>query len=371
MTYHQVFHRETSLTRWGGGLENYGAAYTFFQYLWERAGGNGTSAGGDQYTPDEEYSVAAGDLLIKTIFEEQANGMEGVQNAITTYNALTAPPATTCRRCRSCSRTGRWRSTSTTRPTASTTSRPWTSARSTRRAGRSTLPTTSFGRTAAPTPAPHPRGASRTRRTSRHSRHCPSARPTRRSATRVRRSAWTSAVPRSPRSSRATPTGSGSAGARASPSTSWTWTAPCAGGQTVTFNTWYFIEQDFDYGYVEALVDGTWVTVPISSGGQVITTSTDPNGNNEEGNGLTGTSGGEYFVDYPALISASAVAARRHDRRAVPLLDRPGLPRHRLVREGRRGGRSGSDAQRACGQRLDRHAAAAGQRLVGAGRVAV
>ncbi len=25
--YHQVFHRETSLTRWGGGLENYGASY--------------------------------------------------------------------------------------------------------------------------------------------------------------------------------------------------------------------------------------------------------------------------------------------------------------------------------------------------------
>jgi hypothetical protein len=80
-----------------------------------------------------------------------------------------------------------------------------------------------------------------------------------------------------------------------------------AGGQTITFDTWYFIEQDYDYGYVEALVNGTWVTVPVSSDGQVISTSTDPNGNNEEGNGLTGTSGGEYFVDHPALISASAV----------------------------------------------------------------
>ena len=28
LTYHQVFHRETSLTRWGGGLENYGASFT-------------------------------------------------------------------------------------------------------------------------------------------------------------------------------------------------------------------------------------------------------------------------------------------------------------------------------------------------------
>ncbi len=41
LTYHQVFYADTSLTRWGGGLQNYGAAYTFFQYLWEQAGGNG------------------------------------------------------------------------------------------------------------------------------------------------------------------------------------------------------------------------------------------------------------------------------------------------------------------------------------------
>ena len=41
LTYHQVFHRETSLTRWGGGLENYGASFTYFLYLWEQAGGNG------------------------------------------------------------------------------------------------------------------------------------------------------------------------------------------------------------------------------------------------------------------------------------------------------------------------------------------
>ena len=40
-TYHQVFHRETSLIRWGGGLENYGASFSFMLYLWEQAGGNG------------------------------------------------------------------------------------------------------------------------------------------------------------------------------------------------------------------------------------------------------------------------------------------------------------------------------------------
>ena len=43
-----MFHRETSLTRWGGGLENYGASFTFFQYLWDQAGGNG----GGNYAPD-------------------------------------------------------------------------------------------------------------------------------------------------------------------------------------------------------------------------------------------------------------------------------------------------------------------------------
>ena len=55
VAYHQVFHRETSLIRWGGGLENYGASFTYFLYLWERAGGEG---GGD-YTPNLEYDGPA------------------------------------------------------------------------------------------------------------------------------------------------------------------------------------------------------------------------------------------------------------------------------------------------------------------------
>ena len=50
LTYQQVFHRETSLTRWGGGLENYGASFSYFAYLWEQAGGNG----GGNLTPDLE-----------------------------------------------------------------------------------------------------------------------------------------------------------------------------------------------------------------------------------------------------------------------------------------------------------------------------
>ena len=88
LTYQQVFHRETSLTRWGGGLENYGASFSYFEYLWERAGGNGGS-GAQALTPDLDYDARGGDLLIKKIFEEQANGMSGVQRAINSFNAAT------------------------------------------------------------------------------------------------------------------------------------------------------------------------------------------------------------------------------------------------------------------------------------------
>ena len=83
LTYHQVFHRETSLTRWGGGLENYGASLTYFLYLWEQAGGNGDGT----FNADCQYDGAGGDLLIKLIFENQADGMAGVQAAIDEFNA--------------------------------------------------------------------------------------------------------------------------------------------------------------------------------------------------------------------------------------------------------------------------------------------
>ena len=85
LTYHQVFHRETSLTRWGGGLENYGASFTYFLYLWEQAGGNGDGT----YNADSQYDAAGGDLLIKLIFENAADGMAGVQAAIDQFNAQT------------------------------------------------------------------------------------------------------------------------------------------------------------------------------------------------------------------------------------------------------------------------------------------
>ncbi|NES36813.1 hypothetical protein G3554_11670 [Micromonospora sp. PPF5-17] len=83
-----------------------------------------------------------------------------------------------------------------------------------------------------------------------------------------------------------------------------------AASGTVTsldFWSWYFIEEGWDYGFVEAQVNGDWVTVPLrTDAGQVVTTNDDPHGNNTEGNGLTGTSGGEYFVDDPVYQHLTA-----------------------------------------------------------------
>ena len=44
------------------------------------------------------------------------------------------------------------------------------------------------------------------------------------------------------------------------------------------------------------------MTVPLFRDGTEVTTDTNPHDNNEEGNGLTGTSGGAYFVDEPTYI---------------------------------------------------------------------
>jgi hypothetical protein len=79
-------------------------------------------------------------------------------------------------------------------------------------------------------------------------------------------------------------------------------------GDTVTFWNWHFIEEGWDYGFVEALVGGEWVTVPVTNAaGQTVTSNDDPHGNNTEGNGITGTSGGAYFVDEPQYVQYSAV----------------------------------------------------------------
>ena len=42
--------------------------------------------------------------------------------------------------------------------------------------------------------------------------------------------------------------------------------AGIAAGAVVDFWTWYFIEEGWDYGYLEALVNGEWVTVPLFNG---------------------------------------------------------------------------------------------------------
>ena len=82
---------------------------------------------------------------------------------------------------------------------------------------------------------------------------------------------------------------------------------PVAGGDTVDFWTWYFIEEGWDFGFVEALVGTEWVTVPlVDDAGTEVTTNDNPHDNNTEGNGLTGTSGGAYFVDDPVYIHLAA-----------------------------------------------------------------
>ncbi len=61
LAYYVVFHWLTSLTFWGGGLEDYGASYLFILYLFEHYGGID---------------------FIKDLVQEQANGIEGVQNTL-------------------------------------------------------------------------------------------------------------------------------------------------------------------------------------------------------------------------------------------------------------------------------------------------
>ena len=56
----------------------------------------------------------------------------------------------------------------------------------------------------------------------------------------------------------------------------------------LTFWTWYDIEQNWDYGYVEVSNDGGSSFTPIPGN---ITTNNNPNGTNR-GNGITGSSGG-------------------------------------------------------------------------------
>ncbi len=59
----------------------------------------------------------------------------------------------------------------------------------------------------------------------------------------------------------------------------------------ISFMTWYNIEVDWDYSFVSVSSDGGETYTNISGN---ITTNTDPNGNNS-GNGITGSSNGEWI----------------------------------------------------------------------------
>jgi len=59
--YYIALHPITSLTFWGGGLENYGASYLFMLYLYEKYGG---------------------DALISDLIREQADGIAGIEKAL-------------------------------------------------------------------------------------------------------------------------------------------------------------------------------------------------------------------------------------------------------------------------------------------------
>jgi hypothetical protein len=66
-------------------------------------------------------------------------------------------------------------------------------------------------------------------------------------------------------------------------------------GETLSFWTWYDIETDWDYGYVEVSSDGgaSFFSIPGN-----ITTDYNPNGSNA-GNGITGSSGGWIQALFP------------------------------------------------------------------------
>jgi immune inhibitor A len=64
VAYYMVYHPMTSLTFWGGGLENYGASYLFQLYLYEKYGG----------VP-----------FVSALVREQANGIEGVQKTLASF----------------------------------------------------------------------------------------------------------------------------------------------------------------------------------------------------------------------------------------------------------------------------------------------
>ncbi|HEU4514527.1 MAG TPA: hypothetical protein VFR87_15575, partial [Nocardioidaceae bacterium] len=297
LTYQQVFHRETSLTRWAGGLANYGASFSYFAYLWEQAGGNGDGT----LEPEQEYDEAGGDLLIKLIFAEPADGMEGVQNAIDDYNAQTG----------------------STLRSAEELFKDWVVTMYLDDEDSSLWDLENFDLGAASNNWTidiansvfwDDRGS--------YIGALPEAR-----SSRLKNRPDTTALPFGVSYEKFRNPGpevridfDGEATTRVAPldgDTHW-WggyasqsdhilavDTEVSGGETVTFTNWHFIEEGWDYGFVEALVDGEWKTLPVTLEGTdtVVSSDENPHDNNEEGNGITGTSGGEYFVDDPEYLT--------------------------------------------------------------------
>ena len=66
LAYYMVYHPLTALTFWGSGLEDYGASYLFELYLFEKYGG----------AP-----------FISALVQEPANGIEGIENTLAAFGS--------------------------------------------------------------------------------------------------------------------------------------------------------------------------------------------------------------------------------------------------------------------------------------------
>jgi hypothetical protein len=64
VAYYMVYHPFTALTFWGGGLEDYGASYLFQLYLFEKFGGA---------------------AFTSALVADQANGIEGIENTLAAF----------------------------------------------------------------------------------------------------------------------------------------------------------------------------------------------------------------------------------------------------------------------------------------------
>jgi len=302
--YHQAFYAETSLTRWGGGLENYGASYTFFQYLWEQAGGNGNGT----YNADQFYNGAGGDLLIKMIFANPLHGMDGVADSIAKFNAATKSKV----------------------PDVATLFQNWALAvylddpnsdiYTIRALNIATGPGSDSGGWTMNRADIYLFGV---RGFNIGPQYGPNVDPD------YSLDPEYSAVPYGMQIERfINPGNLVKLGLTAGFTGVLPHSAPTHwyGGyvnmhdsildidapSTVTqmdFWTWYFMEEDWDFAYAEALVGGEWVSLPLLNDAGVDVTIDDPGalGTNAQGNGLTGTSGGAYFVDEPQYIHLTAV----------------------------------------------------------------